>query len=937
MDRFPSPTKIRKPPFENYPIVFACERVLQVSFCLTNNSIEGGAAPPGRIAVAWPLFIRRHREMSICLLIWLACMAVYNANGRLIAAGDTYGARYLPFSLWRHHTVILDPIVELVAQGRPYLRQTAKMRAYWITGTRDGRAMSLYPVTTPVLVAPLYLPAVAYLHLTGWAPLRLDRIARVMEKLSASLLAATSAVVVYLLLRRRTGARTALLLTLVYAFGTNTWMISSQALWQHGSAQLLIALTLWLVTGPCTKRTAAAAGLCTGLIACARPPDVFLALPLGCYALWWARREAPVLIGSALVPMSLLMAYNLGVAGRWLGGYGVWSAWKAFQGDGRLSGMAGLLFSPTRGLFVYSPFLLTLLFCLPALLRDRQYRGLAAAIGSAVVLQVAFYGGTDWRQGFSWGPRWLTDMLPMLFWLLPPAIAVLGSLGRVAFGAACVAAVALQVIGAFWYTGAYDNAIFAAAPQNGGMRAAWAIRNAAFLNELRHPRVGPDLGLNLRGNIDNMQFRADLDSSGRRAETLLVEGWTLAGARPPAFVHLLLDGLPVAGTNTFLKRPDVDRALNTAVPSGWRIEFPTRDVGPGDHLLAVLVQAKPNGDLCLLGQRRLTFDAGGTLQATKPGSVPDRAAAAIASAQQRSGAWHTRFTPSARFDASQEELNVYTTAVMVDLLSPVARQAGLQANLERARNFLTSQIEPDGLVRYHGLPNAPTIGTLGCAITPDADDTALIWRIAPSPRTELLPGVLRTLREFRTPQGLYRTWLSPKEQYHCINPGADPNPADIGIQMHVLLFLSKADRPAARALCAALQRSANDDRVWVYYKRAPLMVILRQADLREAGCPVALASSRQQAPVPGQEPWISAARMLDQARNPSAPPLNAAELHQWLQTTAADDFSLVRRTPPLLYHNDLTASVSRFYWSQEFGYALWLRLYFGHLLTVAPQ
>jgi hypothetical protein len=40
-----------------------------------------------------------------------------------------------------------------------------------------------------------------------------------------------------------------------------------------------------------------------------------------------------------------------------------------------------------------------------------------------------------------------------------------------------------------------------------------------------------------------------------------------------------------------------------------------------------------------------------------------------------------------------------------------------------------------------------------------------------------------------------------------------------------------------------------------------------------------------------------------------------------------DDFAFVREFPPLMYHNDLTASVRRFYWSEDFGYALWLRLY----------
>jgi len=40
-----------------------------------------------------------------------------------------------------------------------------------------------------------------------------------------------------------------------------------------------------------------------------------------------------------------------------------------------------------------------------------------------------------------------------------------------------------------------------------------------------------------------------------------------------------------------------------------------------------------------------------------------------------------------------------------------------------------------------------------------------------------------------------------------------------------------------------------------------------------------------------------------------------------------DDFARLRRSPPLLYHNDLSATVNRFYWSEDVGYALWLRLY----------
>jgi hypothetical protein len=154
----------------------------------------------------------------VALLLFLCSTIVYNANLRSISAGDTYPARYLPFVIWRYHTLHLDPIEPVIAQGRGD-------NAFWIVRGPDGRAVSLYPVVVPTLLSPLYLPAVAYLNMRGWSDARLDYVARVMEKLSASLIAAISVALLYLLLRRRTAERIAVLLTLAYAFGTTTWVI----------------------------------------------------------------------------------------------------------------------------------------------------------------------------------------------------------------------------------------------------------------------------------------------------------------------------------------------------------------------------------------------------------------------------------------------------------------------------------------------------------------------------------------------------------------------------------------------------------------------------------------------------------------------------------------------------------------------------------------
>jgi len=305
------------------------------------------------------------------------------------------------------------------------------------------------------------------------------------------------------------------------------------------------------------------------------------------------------------------------------------------------------------------------------------------------------------------------------------------------------------------------------------------------------------------------------------------------------------------------------------------------------------------------------------------------AARILGERQQGPGYWLTAYSADARFENPQQEMNTFTNAVMIDIAGPVAERAGITGLLGRTRSFLASQIEADGLVRYHGRPDAPTIGKLGCVITPDADDTALVWRVAPGANRELLSSALATLGRFRAANGLYRTWLAPQDRYQCIDPGRDPNPADIAIQMHVLMLLAQVDRPAARALCAALSKESSADDVWVYYAMAPLIPALRLADVREADCPLQLPKSRMQTAVAGQGAWLEVARLLARIEQAKAAPAEYSKAADLLHQLAAGEFSRVKSNPPLLYHNDLSAHVRRFYWSEDVGYALWLRLYFA--------
>lgn len=876
------------------------------------------------------------------LLLAVLCVLVYNANLRTIAAGDTLPARYQPLILWHDGTLALDGHARLVAHGHPLTAPSERIAppgatldapagtdgdlvyfepwAYWMIRTDRGQLASLYPVVTPLLVAPLYLPAVLLLRENGWEQPQLGRVAELMEKLSASLLAAITSVLVFLLLRRE-GIRWALPLALVFAFGTGTWMISSQALWQHGTGELLVALALLLALGRPSPRRAVLLGFVCALMAANRPPDALLAGAFLLFALWGRKRDAVWLVAGAAPPLAALLYYNLGFVGDLAGAYGDAAGDGFFGAD--LLGLPGLLVSPTRGLLVFSPFLVFAAVGLAHRLRTPGTRALAVALSGGVVAQLLLYSQADWRAGAAWGPRWLTDLLPILMWMLAPAPALLRRPARGVLVATMVAAVAVQSLGAFSYTKASDERIFAGDPAS--KRAAWDPANTPFVVELRRGHAGGELQCGVRGFVERIGatiLRGGVSPVALQPGAVL-EGWTLTCGRTPAQVLLLIDGHVIGTSRSFTPRPDVDRALKTTASPGWRVVADTRGVSPGEHVLQLAARITPRSDIRIVHERAVTVAP----QPTLP-TLAARAARRLRYAQSGAGYWLTSFTDSQRYRAPRQELNTYVTSLLVDVLTPIARSRGLDDAVARARRHLAMQIEGNGLVRYHGLPDAPTIGTLGCAITPDADDTALAWRIAGRGLGDPRSGpMLKTLARYRGARGLYRTWLAPRARYQCIDPGRDPNPADLVIQMHVYLMLRELDRPAARGLCAAMRRSSGDDDVFVYYAKTALVPYLRSADLARLGCPLPLPTARLRRPVHGQEHWSELVRRLVQttASRPDAEARRA--IRDLLARIGGNDFALLRVAPPLLYHNDLSATVSRFYWSEDAGYALWLRLY----------
>lgn len=375
-------------------------------------------------------------------LVFAAAFLVYNSNLRYLASFDSLASSLLPFRILGGHGLTLE---------EPKAIPPAV--AYSIVRSRTGPWISFYPVVTPLLVTPLYVPAAAWVA-RGGSP----ETARVlMEKLAASAVAAGSAALLFLVLLRLTRPSLALLLTAAYAFGTSTWTISSQALWQHGTGELLLAgCLLFLARDVSSRGGLALFGLVAGLLAANRPTDALFFLPLAYLVLRRHGKRAWPFFAVSLALGALALGWNLVHFDSLIGGYGTYvgpdgkPVGRNRTGLAALGGLAGLLFS-NRGLFFFSPFAL-LVAALP-------WRGPERLPGTRLLLlgylaSLYVHGQTfDWAGGYCYGPRYAIHGLPVLVASLAVPLERAWSRlsGRLLVSLAIAVAVLFQVAGAFFY------------------------------------------------------------------------------------------------------------------------------------------------------------------------------------------------------------------------------------------------------------------------------------------------------------------------------------------------------------------------------------------------------------------------------------------------------------------------------------------------------
>ncbi len=158
-----------------------------------------------------------------------------------------------------------------------------------------------------------------------------------------------------------------------------------------------------------------------------RPTAAVLVAGFGAYVVFHHRDRFWKWAALAVVSAAPFLLYNLDVYGAPLSPYYTKQPMLPLEltSIGRfLTAFAGQVVSPSRGLFIFSPFLVFSVAGLWMAIRKRWQAPLVYYLAAMLALHwIAISLFADWTAGSCFGPRYFSDVIPILMFLLIPVLA----------------------------------------------------------------------------------------------------------------------------------------------------------------------------------------------------------------------------------------------------------------------------------------------------------------------------------------------------------------------------------------------------------------------------------------------------------------------------------------------------------------------------------
>lgn len=348
-------------------------------------------------------------------------MYATGVNKTLIPSEDTLPAIYLPISLIKEKNFDLNEYYGFLVKKYPNQKNKAGIPFY--VRYINGKYVSAFPVMASLLAVPIYLIPVLFLNNVPvdyfWPP--------ILAKISASVMVSLSAVFIYLALRELLDKRQAVFLSLIYAFGTCSYALSSQGLWQHAPSQMFLSFSIYLLVAALkSPGLVCLSGLALALATLSRPTGAIAALILTFYILHKHKKEIFKFILLTTPALLFMFWYNFVYVGSFFStSYDkkqIFYNWQAPLSEGFL----GIWLSPSKGLLTYSPIFIFSLLGIYLLFKSEKkapyfllFRYFALIVLVFTLIMGKWY---HWFGGWAFGYRMAADITPFLILLLVPVL-----------------------------------------------------------------------------------------------------------------------------------------------------------------------------------------------------------------------------------------------------------------------------------------------------------------------------------------------------------------------------------------------------------------------------------------------------------------------------------------------------------------------------------
>jgi hypothetical protein len=377
--------------------------------------------------------ITKNQTLLISLIIFAVTFGVYLANmpsdyqkdlrtrgfRNLMPAADTIPNTFLPFTILEygeiHFNNMLSTIRTFDGNKKPY---------YLII--IDETYYSVYPILTGLMAVPFYVVPVMLNKIPTFVFYENVLKVLMLGRIAASFYAAGSVVILYLMLRRLVDVSKnrfmhwlMIIFTAFYAFGTNTYSVSSRGLWQHTTSQFIISLALlFLILAVKNKKYIWLVGLFLGLAVLTRPTNIILAVVFALYVFIYHRDQFVKFTLATLPSIVFMLLYNHFIFGSaFTEGYG---ARNDFDWSTPLSlSLSAYAISPARSFLFISPPLVFGFYAMYKVFLNKKFeptnntlfRFIAIAFIGSMLLLAKWY---TWHGSPAFGNRMMVDFIPLL-------------------------------------------------------------------------------------------------------------------------------------------------------------------------------------------------------------------------------------------------------------------------------------------------------------------------------------------------------------------------------------------------------------------------------------------------------------------------------------------------------------------------------------------